>query len=1168
MNRISLPFLVLLIVAMLLGCSANSVANSGNSVISSVSPSQVVAGGAGFNLAVYGSGFVGNAVVLWNGSARATQFISKTQLQASISSADIQQAGSAQVTVSDQRGNAVPSNTALVTIQGSLPLGVATSSLPAGELAGSYSATLTAKGGSPPYKWGLASGSLPPGLLLSSSTGAVTGTPTGSGQYSFTVQVQDSQASPQTATGALGISVASPLQIKTTSLPSGQVQTSYQATVAATGGITPYNWSVILGSLPPGLAVSASTGAISGKPTASGQYSFTLQAQDSAASTQIAISTFNISIAAAAATAPQITTSALANGTTQLAYSATLTATGGTPPYSWSVISGSLPPGLTLGALTGAITGTPTASGQYSFTLQAQDSAASPQTVSKQFGISVGTSAPQITTSTLPNGILQTAYSATLAATGGTPPYSWSVASGSLPTGMLLASSGQISGTPAQTGSFSFTAQVRDSSSTAQSVTKNLAIAVGAATTPLQITTSSLPAGQVSANYSATLAASGGTPPYAWSIASGSLPPGLTLQASLGSINGTPSQSGTFSITMLAKDSSASPQTAMNTYSVIIGSVATGTPITSCQTLATSGTTYVLQNDVTSIDSCFNVAADDISINLNGHSITYGNTPTPPTMAVFGVYGAASWDPNFASGGLAAGNATGGSWNNLTIAGPGTITQGNCLDVSNDSIGSNAIHLGQGAGDGLSVFAVTFNICGDSTQAIFSDANGAGFSVHDNIVNNKVVTAQKRSVFQGVAFVCDSCGSDNGASSSFFNNTIIGGPQGCIMWNNPNTNLYNNVCSQGNPNAVFSTLSTSLVCESTPYINATGTLPVNPGTQCTNDFGLYARGKGASLFGNTVTPLEGRGIFVGASSGASVHDNVVNAAQEFPNNSEYGGCEIGGAYGIQFDDNGTNEVAYNNTVTAISSPCSASALRVTDSETYSNVSHNNMYIAKRAPGSPSTCTGFINNQENCAYGVSFDGTTAGVPLQFTSDHDSFTADSAIMFFDWDGPTNQALFISPTFSKGSNADSNFFHFAVFRNGNGAVNVHVRDALFGSGISPTDTVLPAQGPNNKAVSLYIDWTITLTVQNQSGSPISGASVAYSNAMSNQECTAITDSTGTANCILTQYRLNNDTGANQIESHNPFSFTISAPGCTTSTGQESVIAPVSEIKQLSGC
>jgi hypothetical protein len=463
---------------MTLGCAATTVANSGNAVISFVSPSQVVAGGAAFTLNVYGTGFVGNAVVLWNGSARATQFVSKNQLHVSILSGDIQTAGSASVTVADQRGSSVPSNTVLVTIQAPPPLAVATKSLPTAEVAGSYAASLAAGGGTPPYKWGVASGSLPAGLALNSSTGAIAGIPTGTGKYSFTVQVQDSEVAPQTATAGLGISVASGFQITTSTLPSGQVQASYQFTVGATGGVTPYSWSVILGSLPPGLALSPSTGAITGTPTASGQYSFTLQAQDSEASPQIAVSALSISIAAAQ---PQITTSALPTGTVQLAYSAPLAATGGTLPYTWSVVSGSLPPGLVLAASTGAITGTPTASGQYSFTVQVQDSAASPQTASKQFGISVGAAALQITTSTLPNDNLQVAYSATLTATGGTPSYNWSIASGQLPPGLALnASTGQITGMAATARQFTFTVRVTDSAANPATATRAFTLTVTA----------------------------------------------------------------------------------------------------------------------------------------------------------------------------------------------------------------------------------------------------------------------------------------------------------------------------------------------------------------------------------------------------------------------------------------------------------------------------------------------------------------------------------------------------------------------------------------------------------------------------------------------------------------------------------------------------------------
>jgi hypothetical protein len=117
MKRLSLPFLALSIFVMMQACTTTMQANTGNAVISSVSPNQVVAGSADFTLSIYGSGFVGNAVVLWNGSARATRVVSKTQLQASISSSDIQQAGSAAVKVADQRGNSAASNSVFVTIQ-------------------------------------------------------------------------------------------------------------------------------------------------------------------------------------------------------------------------------------------------------------------------------------------------------------------------------------------------------------------------------------------------------------------------------------------------------------------------------------------------------------------------------------------------------------------------------------------------------------------------------------------------------------------------------------------------------------------------------------------------------------------------------------------------------------------------------------------------------------------------------------------------------------------------------------------------------------------------------------------------------------------------------------------------------------------------------------------
>ena len=242
--------------------------------------------------------------------------------------------------------------------------------------------------------------------------------------------------------------------ITTTTLPGGTENTAYSATLGATGGTTPYTWSVTSGSLPAGLSLAASTGLISGTPTGTGTSSFTVQVTD--ANSQTATQALSLTVNPSQ---PSITTGTLPDGTENTAYSATLGATGGTTPYTWSVTSGSLPAGLSLAASTGLISGTPTGTGTSNFTVQVTD--ANSQTATQALSLTVNPSQPSITTGTLPDGTENTAYSATLGATGGTTPYTWSVTSGSLPAGLsLAASTGLISGTPTGTGSSSFTVQV------------------------------------------------------------------------------------------------------------------------------------------------------------------------------------------------------------------------------------------------------------------------------------------------------------------------------------------------------------------------------------------------------------------------------------------------------------------------------------------------------------------------------------------------------------------------------------------------------------------------------------------------------------------------------------------------------------------------------------
>ncbi|HUZ47004.1 MAG TPA: putative Ig domain-containing protein [Terriglobia bacterium] len=244
---------------------------------------------------------------------------------------------------------------------------ISTSSLPNGVQNTAYNATLAATGGTTPYIWSITSGSLPAGLILAPSTGVISGTPTGTGTSSFTVQVSD--ANSQTAVSSLSITINAPqLAITSSSLPAGVQNTAYSATVAASGGTSPYTWSITLGSLPSGLTLAPTSGVISGTPTGTGTSSFTVQVSD--ANSQTATKALSITVNASQ---PSITTSSLPNGVQNTAYNATLAATGGTTPYTWSITSGSLPAGLTLAPSTGVISGTPTGMGKSNFTVQVSD---------------------------------------------------------------------------------------------------------------------------------------------------------------------------------------------------------------------------------------------------------------------------------------------------------------------------------------------------------------------------------------------------------------------------------------------------------------------------------------------------------------------------------------------------------------------------------------------------------------------------------------------------------------------------------------------------------------------------------------------------------------------------------------------------------------------------
>lgn len=422
---------------------------------------------------------------------------------------------------------------------GSNILTVNPATLPSGTQGTAYSQTITASGGSTPYTFARTSGALPPGLSLSSG-GVLSGTPTANGTFNFDVQATDPSFNTGTRSYSLVINLA-PLTINPASLPAASAGVAYSQTLTGSGGTGPYSFSLLSGTLPTGLTLGAG-GGITGTPTTPGPFSFTVQVTDTTPNTGTHSYTINVGSNVLA-----LSPASLPNGTQGTAYNQSVTASGGTGPYTFALTSGALPTGLTMNAA-GVISGTPNGSGVSSFTVGATDSLGN--TGSHAYTINIGTTSLSVNPANVPAGTLGASYSQTVTATGGTGPYTFSLFSGALPTGLSLSSAGVISGTPTSGGAFSFTVRAVDSLGNVG--TRVFSINIG--TVSLTVNPATLPASVSGHAYSQTITATGGIAPYVFAISGGALPPGLTLNTATGVISGTPTGGGGASFTVQATD--------------------------------------------------------------------------------------------------------------------------------------------------------------------------------------------------------------------------------------------------------------------------------------------------------------------------------------------------------------------------------------------------------------------------------------------------------------------------------------------------------------------------------------------------------------------------------------------------------------------------------------
>jgi hypothetical protein len=286
-----------------------------------------------------------------------------------------------------------------------------------------------------------------------------------------------------------------------------------------------------------------------------------------------------------------------------------------------------------------------------------------------------------IITTSLPDGVVGTAYNQALSAAAGKLPYTWSIKSGALPAGLALDAAGVIHGTPSAAGTSNFTVQVTDSSSKSVKSSKALSIVIANARIPVSITTAALPNGTVGVAYNQSVTATGGTPAYQWTWKpnpGSSLPPGLNIDSNTGAIHGIPTNAGTFHFTVFVLDHSLPIQNASQSFSLTI-SPAQQLGYSPGPVLSGSapgpGLLVAVDQGVNAGDGNHGVAA----VAVNGTVIAAG----APFGSVFLRDTTGSWaapgKPATATANLAAPAATTGTVLSIAISGDGnTIAAGFC----------------------------------------------------------------------------------------------------------------------------------------------------------------------------------------------------------------------------------------------------------------------------------------------------------------------------------------------------------------------------------------------------------------------------------------------------------------------------------------------------------
>ncbi|MBF0543564.1 MAG: putative Ig domain-containing protein [Candidatus Riflebacteria bacterium] len=448
--------------------------------------------------------------------------------------------------------------------------------LPDGVVGQSYSTTLTVFGGTPPFSFLVASGSLPAGITVLKS-GNLTGTPSVGGIYSFAVKALDSSGLFDTSDFTLSIA---PFTISSVFAPTAFVNEAWNVKMTTQGGIPPISWQIASGSLPTGLKF-VPPDSISGMISATGTFEFTLKATD--ANNQEAYKKYSVQIIKGLTITAEIPSSVIINTTMTGKYSAL----GGLSPYSFSLQEGFLPKGVALSS-DGILSGKPTEIGSFTYIVKVLDSVGKSTQIVSTLKVEAGIeNSLIISTSSIPSWTNAFAtYTATLSASGGLGELKWEILSGNIPPGLTFNTGGTLTGNPTSVGSYSFIIKVTDSmgkSSTAEiklNVVSDLIVSSSIATSM-----------EANSSFSGLFGASGGVPPYSFLIISGNLPVGLSMESD-GKISGTPTTAGTYAFSVRVTDSKGLTAEKSSSIQIVSPSVLAPIPTFTIVLSSVSSTAY------------------------------------------------------------------------------------------------------------------------------------------------------------------------------------------------------------------------------------------------------------------------------------------------------------------------------------------------------------------------------------------------------------------------------------------------------------------------------------------------------------------------------------------------------------------------------------------------